>query len=963
MSTVNNNKQLFINDQYLTIKKIGQGGFGTVWKAYDFSLRNFVTIKELLKDFTEPKYIEMFYKEALIAKNIIHDNIVRVQHFWKGTNDSYYIVMDYVSGDDLENILSKCKEINIRLPWEIAVHITGNILKAIDFANRGAKDPITGRPFGIVYRDLSPGNVLISFEGNIKLSDFGIAKTADDISCRIKRRIVTGKYAYMSPEQIECDPEIDHRSDIFSVGIVLYEMLSGKPLFKGTNEEIKAQVLETKFDSKLLNNLNLSDDLVEIVGKALEKKKGNRYEKALEMFRDMRRLSKLKETEELTLELSSFLTKIMPERYNSEKESIKFVKQLNIQDIKSDINIEKFFCKDFIMGELHREEQEDFEKIKEISESEDKEINLSYEPEFETKAEEKGKTVFEEVGDWFINKFITYKKMIIRGIIAFFVALIIFGVADTFFQITTFGKYVFSYLYPPDIIITTVPSGAKVSMRTREGKIIVSDQDSTLPVKLRKILPRTYIITAEKKGFKPTERVIKIEEPTKSAKKKKLQKIEMFFDFMLRVRSDIEGADIFIDGNKVGVSTWTGTITSGEHTVKLTAPGFEDLGSVAKETKEGQCSIDFTKAALPEIFANADPKFWKYEMTSIGEDTVFVLSGSMVKKVTINTVPQRMILHIKNESKDRGKTPIVVALKSGEYLLRFMDPEGKYAEATATLLVGKGSSESMRIFLRRWVTVKIKTKGLSNEPFATNVIIKGSKVDIKGEVSTTKPFRIALYPGTYKFLFEGNAEYDSFETKEIDINDESTIVAEMQYKKVMVRIVVKDSDARDPIPDASIWTKDKLLGQTDKDGVWEGLVEYGMSTLGIVATNYLGTTIVEEIKPNEKKVIEVYLVPDTKIPVSAIPEPNKIAELKNSLEEVSATVGNAVGATVGITTGKNVPEAISKNVVTGVSKSTETAKSGQKEITIYCSNCGTSYNITPGKKLRFCTNCGKPLRY
>jgi serine/threonine-protein kinase len=85
---------LFINRQYVTVKRIGVGGFGTVWQAYDFSLRNFIAIKELLPEYAEPKFVEMFYKEALIAKNIIHDNIVRVQHFWKGFKRHFYVVLD-----------------------------------------------------------------------------------------------------------------------------------------------------------------------------------------------------------------------------------------------------------------------------------------------------------------------------------------------------------------------------------------------------------------------------------------------------------------------------------------------------------------------------------------------------------------------------------------------------------------------------------------------------------------------------------------------------------------------------------------------------------------------------------------------------------------------------------------------------------------------------------------------------
>ena len=239
---------LFINNQYVAVKKIGVGGFGIVWQAYDFSLRNFIAIKELLPEYAQPKFVEMFYKEALIAKNIIHDNIVRVQHFWQGSNGSYYVVLDYVRGVDLENLIKKCNDMNTKIPWQLSTFICMSVLKAIDYANRIARDSITGNAYGIVYRDISPGNVLLSFDGNIKLSDFGIAKTADEIKDSIPEKVITGKYPYMSPEQIQGLPNIDHRTDIFSVALLYSEMLTGQRLYQGTNDEIKAQVLNKKFD-------------------------------------------------------------------------------------------------------------------------------------------------------------------------------------------------------------------------------------------------------------------------------------------------------------------------------------------------------------------------------------------------------------------------------------------------------------------------------------------------------------------------------------------------------------------------------------------------------------------------------------------------------------------------------------------------------------------------------------------
>ncbi len=275
--------------------------------------------------------------------------------------------------------------------------------------------------------------------------------------------------------------------------------------------------------------------------------------------------------------------------------------------------------------------------------------------------------------------------------------------------------------------------------------------------------------------------------------------------------------------------------------------------------------------------------------------------------------------------------------------------------------MGKGSPDNIKVALRKWITIKIKTTGISQTPLTTRVTIKGRDIDIKESVSTSKPLRIALFPGVYKFFFQGSSEYEPFTTKNIDIGERSLIIAEMRYKKAQVKIVVRDINTKKPIPEASIWTKDKLLGEADKNGEWKGLLEYGKNTLGIIAKGYIGQTITEDIKLNEKKEIDVDLMPEAEVPVSTVPAESNL-EIRSSLQEVTSSVGSAVRSTVGITTGQNVSEALSKNVAGVINRSTETVKNIQM-ITVTCSYCGKVYHIPSNKKLRFCTNCGKPLKY
>ncbi len=558
---------LFINSQYVTVKRLGVGGFGVVWQAYDFSLRNFIAIKELLPEYAQPKFVEMFYKEALIAKNIIHDNIVRVQHFWQGSNGSFYVVLDYVRGVDLENLIRKCNDMNTVIPWKLSALIGMNVLKAIDYANRIARDSITGTAYGIVYRDISPGNVLLSFDGNVKLSDFGIAKTADEIRDSIPQKVITGKYPYMSPEQIKGLQDIDHRTDIFSIGVLFYEMLTGKQLYQGTNEEIKNQVLGQKFDPSTLFKADPSipPELGDIISKALEKDRDARYERAIEMYRDIRRVLKGVETDELTVELSDFVFKMCKDALAKSEKLIENVKNLDIGEIERNRKIYKVTCNDFIVGQhannnaaaamgnmggmpsmaagagagmaaaggVMNSAEPQVQQTQQFANTQPN-VQAAAQPE----GEAKGKTVFEEVGDWLFKKFDNIKKDIIRVVIGILLALLIFAGIDVFFlQLTPFGKTVYSKLYPPDVVITTVPAGAVVSMKTKEGDVILNNVASNTPIPVRKVTPRTYIVTALKEGFRPVQRVVQIEQSDKSKKVRK-EKIEIMFDFVLNVDSN-----------------------------------------------------------------------------------------------------------------------------------------------------------------------------------------------------------------------------------------------------------------------------------------------------------------------------------------------------------------------------------------------------------------------------------------
>ena len=981
---------LFINNQYITVKKLGVGGFGVVWQAYDFSLRNFIAIKELLPEYAQPKFVEMFYKEALIAKNIIHDNIVRVQHFWQGSNGSFYVVLDYVRGVDLESLIRRCNDMNTVIPWKLSALIGMNVLKAIDYANRIARDSITGSAYGIVYRDISPGNVLLSFDGNVKLSDFGIAKTADEIRDSIPQKVITGKYPYMSPEQIKGLQDIDHRTDIFSIGVLFYEMLTGKQLYQGTNEEIKNQVLGQKFDPTTLFKADPSihPELGDIISKALEKDRDSRYERAIEMYRDIRRVLKGVETDELTVELSDFIFKMSKDALAKSEKLIENVKNLDIGEIERNRKIYKITCNDFIVGQHAnngaatvmgnaggmpssmaagtvavadsmagsgmpsqvQQQPRQFENVQ----------SNAQQPAWQSEGEAKGKTVFEEVGDWLFKKFDNIKKDIIRVLIGILLALLIFAGIDVFFlQLTPFGKTVYSKLYPPDVVITTVPAGAVVSMKTKDGDVILNNVASNTPIPIRKVTPRTYIVTALKEGFRPVQRVVQIEQSDKSKKVRK-EKIEIMFDFVLNVDSNPKGASVYVDGNKFGQTPCKVQLLAGPHTIKLSLDGFEDLGSNSKDEKAGHCNIDFTKTTIEDMFAGVDRKFWLCELKNIDGENIFSLQGDLFKKVRIVSDPPGMMVHIHGEGQPRGETPLNTLFKPGNYEIRFLDPSARYGEAVKELVVNPKTKQEVFVKMNKIVSFRVRAKENINEVFLTKVKIYNKNYSITKDISTSKPIRVPLPVDVYNILFYGDNEYKSTQLYNVDINSISSVVGELEYEKVALKLNIKSSQTGEALPNAYIWFNNKAIGRTDKNGIFETKLKAGKHEFKIVATGHEEQTCPINLIPGKKNSMDIVMKvakadsdagsPASKIEAidlknSAVPETNK----DNSKIAEPATKTEPLVKKESKKSSKKKEETVSDN-------------DGEEQEVLVCLNCGYVNTVPKGKKLRFCINCAKPLK-
>lgn len=276
--------------RYVLAKCIARGGMAEIFLGKQIGKDGFqrlCAIKRILPHFgQDSEFIEMFRDEAHICKRLQHANIVRVEGF-EEVEGSYAIIMEFVDGADLRSLLAACEKANCQLSVPMAVYVIAETARGLHYAHTKV-DEVTNKPLEIVHRDISPQNILISYEGEVKVTDFGIAD-ADNKMTDTKPGVVKGKYSYMSPEQINAK-QVDARSDVFALGIVLWEMLAMRRLFQGENEVMTINLVRKCEIPTPLSSINpkVDEELESIILKALEKDRTKRFQSAEELERRLR---------------------------------------------------------------------------------------------------------------------------------------------------------------------------------------------------------------------------------------------------------------------------------------------------------------------------------------------------------------------------------------------------------------------------------------------------------------------------------------------------------------------------------------------------------------------------------------------------------------------------------------------------------------------------------------------------
>ena len=265
-------------DRYVVLEHLSEGGMGAIYVGKKLGAGGFemeVVLKQLLPEFTQQEeFIDLFLREAKLSATLDHANIVHTIDLVTAGGE-YFIVMEYLPGGDLRTLLKRAKRRGKRFSPSVAIYICREVLSALAYAH--VKRDFDGDPLQLIHRDVSPSNILISYAGEVKLTDFGIAKAATHTSLFYK---VKGKIGYMSPEQAKSEP-LDHRSDLYSLAVCMFEVLTGERLFVHAGITTSADEIYSQPVPQISRKVpGLTSDLDAIMSKALALSPAARYQTA-----------------------------------------------------------------------------------------------------------------------------------------------------------------------------------------------------------------------------------------------------------------------------------------------------------------------------------------------------------------------------------------------------------------------------------------------------------------------------------------------------------------------------------------------------------------------------------------------------------------------------------------------------------------------------------------------------------
>ncbi len=869
-----------LQQKYQILSPIARGGFGIVYRGKDLVFDKPIAIKAIDPKFLDDqKYVDLFLAEAKNAAKLSHPNIVNIYDLVQDENGAYYIVMEYVEGNNLEKILNQLKKHKTVLPPNLAVYVVKEICKALEYAHN-KRNPLNNQPLKLVHRDISPSNIIISSEGRVKLIDFGIAQLK--FARQKKGEIVlAGKLPYVAPEFVT-DSSIDRRADIFSLGVVFFEMLTGERLFDPKNSEEAVHLLKKyKPDQKKLENKKIPEKLRKIIRKMVQKKPEDRYFGANGVYMDLvDYLMENAESVELNEELLQFLKKIdsaSPEI--EEEQKIESEKKLPSKERKSDDEEQKTIAEkrviekpengkdkssaqtaprnendgkdelDKILVEIESEYAQE-KRLGIISRSHAAKKQRESQPKFisqlklaDPKIVDSAPDFVEENGEKTVIDVVRlsakrYHALFKRVAIALIIILLATLAADVYFQFSALGSKIYSLLFSSEIKLVTVPPGARVYIDEKRVS-------GTTPVTIKELEPGVHRLTLSLDGFAPIVRALYI--PKKGQLKiagsgsvKKGRTYIFHFKSTIELSSEPVGSVIFINGVEYPEKTPTTIEWEAGKPLQI-AMEMADFGKIDGLT------IDVSRDTA-EI---SKPEFWTFERTGSIINNFRVL-GRLRKLIKVRTYPEGVNVFVDGEqiAQEDGSSELLLPLSRGVHEILFR--KQGFNDKLVSLKVDEKAVRDLSIIMDRPVRIVARE---FNAPDSSDIFAKVVRVVAAGKnisVERKTPCVISIPAVSSEIHFEA----DGYEPLRLTVGAEAReVVAELKPKTNPVNILVKDALTGLPINGAKIFYKtgadsaaaEAQLGVTDEDGVLAAQLRSGSYLLRASRQGYYDRQIKADV--------------------------------------------------------------------------------------------------------------------
>jgi serine/threonine protein kinase len=516
--------------KYFLIDKLATGGMAEIYKAKTFGVDGFeklLAIKRILPHCSNDKeFINMLIDEAKLSVLLSHTNIAQVFDLGKVGTD-YFISMEFVDGINLREVMNRCKDKEETLPDDISVYVVSEMCKGLDYAH--SKKDLDGNPLHIVHRDISPQNILISYEGEVKVVDFGIAKAAMNIS-QTMAGVLKGKITYMSPEQALGKP-VDNKTDIFSAGIILNELLTGQKFFTGeTQFEVLKKIRSTRITESSFPE-TMAPELKKILAKALAYSAKDRFENAGDMQIELTKYLYSTYLDFSPRKLSNLMKRLFEREIESKKSKRR--DELAIDASTRSILLEAEEQQNLV----HRE---DIEKT-----STDKAIQSTQSFQGAQKTDSTSMLVTPTpLGVSLPGKTIAQK---ILAPLTVFVLLIVLGLGGylayrRYLQPTSQGEKIGT------MVINSIPAGAKVFLNDKDTNFLT-------PTTLQNVeLNFSQKISLKKEKYAEWSRLVTLVSPQPLNIEATLESIPLG---TIAVTTHPPGAEVFLDGKDLGIVTPT----------------------------------------------------------------------------------------------------------------------------------------------------------------------------------------------------------------------------------------------------------------------------------------------------------------------------------------------------------------------------------------------------------------------